>query len=97
MTAVQSTAAGPFGHPKSKATGVVEVFAGLGSVARSFERSAAVTPILLSDIDGVARDTCRENWPDVNYVLRDARDLRAADVLDGADGRSVVGLLGCPP
>lgn len=98
MIAVASTADRPSGDSKSKATGgVVELFAGLGSVARSFERSAAVTPILLSDIDGVARDTCRENWPDVNYVLRDARDLRAADVLDAADGRSVVGLLGCPP
>lgn len=85
MIAVASTADRPSGHSTSRATGgVIELFAGLGSVARSFERSAAVTPILLGDIDRLARDTCLESWPDVNYVLRDARDLRAADVLDAA-------------
>jgi len=97
MITETSTAERTRAHAKSKSTGgIVELFAGVGSVARSFERSAGATPIL-SDIDGVAHDTCLENWPDVNYVLRDARDLRAADILDAADGRPVVGLLGCPP
>lgn len=82
---------------RSDAVGVVELFAGLGSVARSFHRTAGVGPILLSDVDAVARDTCLENWHGVRYELRDARDLRASDVLDAADGRGVVGLLGCPP
>jgi len=84
--------------PRGEASvGVVELFAGLGSVGRSFQRSAVIAPILLSDVDGVARDTCLENWPGVRYVLRDARHLRRSDVLDAPDGRTVVGLLGCPP
>jgi len=78
-------------------TGVVELFAGLGSVARSFKRSAGVEPVLLTDVDRTARDTCLENWPGVPYLLRDVRDVRVADIVGAADGRRVVGLLGCPP
>lgn len=98
MIAAASAITHPSGEPAENPTaGVVELFAGLGSVARSFQRSAGIAPILLTDVDRVARDTCVANWPDVNYLLRDARDLRRADILDAADGRPVVGLLGCPP
>ena len=40
MIAVASNPDRPSGHARNKATGgIVELFAGLGSVARSFERS----------------------------------------------------------
>jgi DNA (cytosine-5)-methyltransferase 1 len=77
--------------------GIVEVFAGVGSVARGFARTGRFEIVLLTDIDAAARDTLLENQADVTYLRRDIRWLRPSHILDQAGGRPIDGLLGCPP
>ncbi len=75
-----------------------ELFAGLGCVARGFERTGRFETALLTDIDPAARDTYRENFPSgARYLREDIRRLRMRDVLDVVEGRAIDGLLGCPP
>ena len=85
--------------PRADLPGVVELFAGLGCVARGFERSGRFQTVLLSDVDKDARSTFVANRPDSAniYLRRNVRWLQRKTVLDVADGREVVGLLGCPP
>jgi DNA (cytosine-5)-methyltransferase 1 len=78
--------------------GIVELFAGLGCVARAFERTGRFETILLTDVDPAACDTYRDNFPSgARYLREDIRRLHKQDVLDAVDGRTVDGLLGCPP
>src|SRR6266540_1855207 len=90
---------GGAGAPRGALPGVVELFAGLGCVARGFERSGLFQAILLSDVDEDARDTFVANRPRdaKTYLKRDVCSLQREAVLDVADGREVAGLLGCPP
>lgn len=77
---------------------VAEVFAGVGSVAEGFRYGGGFEVAYLNDIDPVARDTYRENHDvDVTYDLRDAREVTSKMIKDGAGGRPIAGLLGCPP
>lgn len=77
---------------------VAEVFAGLGSVAEGFRQGGGFEIAYLNDIDPAARDTYRENHGvEVRYDLRDAREVTPGIIKDGADGRPIAGLLGCPP
>ena len=77
---------------------VAEVFAGVGSVAEGFRSGGGFEVAYLNDIDPVVRDTYQENYgKDVTYDLQDARDVSAKMIKDGADGRPIAGLLGCPP
>lgn len=78
--------------------GVVELFAGLGSVATGFAATGRFEPLLLTDVDPIARDTYRENFPDgASYLCEDVRLLTPRRILEEVAGRSVSGLLGCPP
>jgi DNA (cytosine-5)-methyltransferase 1 len=77
--------------------GVVELFAGIGNVARAFAATGSFDSLLLTDIDGRARDTVLANEPTARYLVRDAARLRSADLLRAADGRTIAGILGCPP
>ncbi|HVA73048.1 MAG TPA: DNA cytosine methyltransferase [Acidimicrobiales bacterium] len=76
----------------------VELFAGIGCVSQGFAGTGAFQPVLLTDIDPVARDTFVENYPDgPPYLVTDVRDVTADTIRNGVDGRDVDGLLGCPP
>src|SRR4051794_22942648 len=46
---------------------IVELFAGIGSVARAFRETAAFDPILLTDRDTAARDNLVHNDPGLRY------------------------------
>jgi DNA (cytosine-5)-methyltransferase 1 len=77
--------------------GIVELFAGLGNVARSFEATGAFETVLLSDLDAKARDTVIANEPDAVYRLGDVRGLHVRHLREAAKGREITGILGCPP
>jgi hypothetical protein len=55
--------------PRADLPGVVELFAGLGCVARGFERSGRFQTVLLSDVDQDARSTFVANRPDSANIL----------------------------
>lgn len=77
---------------------VAEVFAGVGSVARSFACAGGFQIAYLTDIDPVARATYLANaGQETRYDLRDIRAVTGPMIRDAADGRPVAGLLGCPP
>lgn len=78
--------------------GVVELFAGLGSVATGFAATGKFEPLLLTDVDPIARDTYRENFPEgAAYLCEDVRLLTPRRILQEIADRGVSGLLGCPP
>jgi DNA (cytosine-5)-methyltransferase 1 len=80
------------------APGVVEVFAGIGSVARGFAEGAQVETLLLNDIDPIARKAYLAHaGKSVPYFDRDIRHLRADTLSRHLGERTVSGLLGCPP
>lgn len=78
--------------------GIVEVFAGIGSVARGFADGAQAETLLLNDIDPIAQRAylahAGEHAP---YFARDIRHLRADTLSRHLEKRGVSGLLGCPP
>ena len=80
-----------------KRFGVVELYAGIGCVARGFERTGRFEPLLLTDIDRDARDNYRSNFPKgARYMCRDIGSIRPSDIKKALDGRKLDGLLGCP-
>lgn len=83
--------------PTTGERGIVDLFAGIGCVARGFARGGRFRVAGLIDNDPGARDTYLHNFPDDNYVLGDVAKLTAegAATLKGDGG--AVGLLGCPP
>lgn len=77
---------------------MAEVFAGVASVARGFATGGPFDPVYLNDMDPVAAAAYdRNRLGEAVYQVADVRDVSSADVLEAADGRPVVGLLGCPP
>jgi DNA (cytosine-5)-methyltransferase 1 len=77
--------------------GVIDLFAGIGCVARGFEQTGRFETIALNDVDRDAADTYAANFPTARYVRRDISSLRPGYLRDLADGRTIHGLLGCPP
>lgn len=78
--------------------GLVEVFAGVGSVANGFESETPLRPAYLCDNDPVCRDTFVRNGGDETiFEVADVKSLRAEHVLERTGGESPVGVLGCPP
>jgi DNA (cytosine-5)-methyltransferase 1 len=80
-----------------KPLGIVDLFAGIGCVADGFSSTGAFETIALVDIDLDARDTYLHNRPDAEYLIRDVAKLSSQEIADAADGRSVAGVVGCPP
>lgn len=78
-------------------SGIVDVFAGIGCVARGFADGGGFTVAGLIDNDPGARNTYLHNRPNDNYMLGDVAKLTKEDVhkLRGEGG--AVGLVGCPP
>lgn len=76
---------------------IVELFAGIGCVASAFAEAGPFEPVLLTDVDQVARDNVIANVPNANYLVGNVQDLRLADVLSATGGRPLGGLVGCPP
>jgi DNA (cytosine-5)-methyltransferase 1 len=75
---------------------IVDLFAGIGCVARGFARGGRFRVAGLIDNDPGARDTYLHNFPDDNYVLGDVAKLTAKGAA-ALKGDGAVGLLGCPP
>ena len=81
-----------------KKFGVVDLYAGIGCVARGFERTGRFESLLLTDIDRDARDNYQSNFPKgARYMCRDIGSIRPSDIKKALDGRDLDGLLGCPP
>ncbi len=82
----------------SRRPGIVEVFAGIGSVARGFVEGAQTETLLLNDIDPVAKAAYVAHAGEhATYFDRDIRHLRASTLERHLKLRAVSGLLGCPP
>lgn len=78
--------------------GLIEVFAGIGSVARGFSENGVYETLLLNDIDPHAKAVYLSHaGPDAKYVDMDIRQLRYGAISKHVDGNNVIGLLGCPP
>lgn len=78
--------------------GLVEVFAGVGSVASAFEKATPLKAAYLCDNDPVCRETFLLNGgTGETYETADVASLSARQVLERIGGRAPVGLLGCPP
>jgi DNA (cytosine-5)-methyltransferase 1 len=77
--------------------GIVDLFAGIGCVAHGFVRSGHFESIALVDIDPDAARTCRAALGEVDYLERDIARLTLRELLDSADGRTIAGVVGCPP
>jgi DNA (cytosine-5)-methyltransferase 1 len=77
---------------------VVEVFAGVGSVARGFSEAGAFNAAYLCDTDPVCRSTYIANGGDESaYELADVRTLDPSRVRERLGATATAGLLGCPP
>lgn len=88
----------PGGAQASPRKAVVEVFAGVGSVARGFEAAAPFTTAYLCDTDPICRATYLANGGDEStYEIADVRKLNAERVRDRVGNAEIAGLLGCPP
>lgn len=87
------------GAPEQPAApaGIVDLFAGIGCVARGFSRTKRFQTLALYDVDPAARDTCLHNDPDAPYQLADVSGLTLDSIRKLADGRAVTGIVGCPP
>ena len=77
-------------------SGVVDLFAGIGGVARGFVDGGGFTVAGMIDNDPDARDTYLHNFPGDNYLLGDVARLTRREV-KLLRGEGAVGLLGCPP
>ena len=77
--------------------GVIDLFAGIGCVASGFARTKWFETLALVDLDAAARDVYLHNFPDSPYLLADVASLSASALEGMADGREIVGVLGCPP
>jgi len=82
------------GEPLSD--GIVDLFAGIGCVARGFVDGGGFTIAGLIDTDPGARDTYLHNHPGDNYLLGDVATLTGEDARK-LSGDGAVGLVGCPP
>jgi DNA (cytosine-5)-methyltransferase 1 len=82
--------------PRQRA-GIVELFAGVAGLAQGFLQTENYELLALSDIDKMAREVFRHNYPDLEYISSDIRELKPKQILNAADGRKIVGLLGGPP
>jgi DNA (cytosine-5)-methyltransferase 1 len=77
--------------------GIVDLCAGIGCVARGFEATNDFEAVALVDIDIDARRTWEQNYSHVDYLAADVRQLKAGELLQCADGREIMGIVGCPP
>lgn len=77
--------------------GIVDLFAGIGCVAHGFVRTGRFESIALVDVDPDAARTCRAALGDVDYLERDIARLARSELLESADGRTIAGVVGCPP
>ena len=77
--------------------GIVDLCAGIGCVANGFEAAKRFEAIALVDIDFDARRVWEHNHSHVDYLATDIRHLSEKDLLDCADGRDILGVVGCPP
>lgn len=88
----------PTRTPAHTPAGVVEVFAGIGSVARGFSEGGNFRTLLLNDIDPVARKAYQSHAGEqAPYFDRDIRRLRSDTLSRHIGDQVVAGLLGCPP
>lgn len=79
------------------AAGIIDLFAGLGCVARGFAASELFDPLALIDVDEAARETYLHNFPGAPYRIADVGKL-SLDELDAMrGGATIAGVLGCPP
>ena len=75
---------------------VVALFSGGGGLDLGF-RMAGFKLLLSTDHDSYAEKTHHRNWPDVPFLLRDARELTPREILDATKGRRPDVLIGGPP
>jgi DNA (cytosine-5)-methyltransferase 1 len=79
-------------------SGIVELFAGTGSVARGFERTGRFETLLLTDVDPCAAETFQINHPGgVRYLCSEITDTPTEQLMEEAGDRFISGVLGCPP
>jgi DNA (cytosine-5)-methyltransferase 1 len=83
--------------PAVAKAGIVDLFAGIGCVARGFELTGRFEAIALVDIDLDARRNWERNHSHVDYLAADIAELEDRQLLECADGRTIAGVVGCPP
>lgn len=77
--------------------GIVDLCAGIGCVARGFEATEHFEAIALVDIDFDARRAWERNYSHADYLIADIQQLKAEELVRCAEGREIMGIVGCPP
>jgi C-5 cytosine-specific DNA methylase len=77
--------------------GVIDLFAGIGCVADGFGQTGRFEPLALIDQDPDAQAAYLHNRPGAPYRLGDVAALTAGDFDEIRAGRTIAGVLGCPP
>jgi len=77
--------------------GVIDLFAGIGCVADGFAQTGRFEPLALIDQDPDAQAAYLHNRPGAPYRLGDVAALTAGDFDEIRAGRTIAGVLGCPP
>jgi len=80
----------------SKQLTFVSLFAGAGGFCLGFKK-AGFKPLLATDVDADAEKTFHKNWPDVPFLLRDVRQLDAAEILKATNRVRPDLVIGGPP
>lgn len=77
---------------------IVDLFAGVGCVARGFVRGGPFEAAYLNDIDKSAEQAYQLNQVgDARYDCKDVTEVTIRDVMEASEGRRIAGILGCPP
>ena len=76
----------------------VDLFCGAGGLSLGFEREG-FNHVSASDYQEDALNTYKENFPDVNTVLKDIRELEASELLEGTkySAEDIDAVIGGPP
>jgi DNA (cytosine-5)-methyltransferase 1 len=77
--------------------GIIDLFAGVGGVSSGFRITGHFDVIALVDIDKECKETYKANYPDAVYMRRDISRLHRCHLLQAANGRTIDGIVGCPP
>lgn len=82
-------------HNKEKLN-VYALFAGAGGFHLGFEENNFKV-LVATDIEAVAAETHRINWPNTPFIQKDIRELSAQELLESANGISPDVIIGGPP
>jgi DNA (cytosine-5)-methyltransferase 1 len=84
-------------QPTATRKPIAELFAGIGCVTRAFEDSGRFISVALVDNDARAKEAYEFNYGIGTYIAADVFWMRPEQLKERLNGKTLSGLLGCPP